>query len=77
MVLEGDAGRVLLIVDSRETGVFMENLHMKAGGGRKRIPLYMVDKKHKTAELIASRQRLVGRVALMVHGAQKRAQFTG
>ena len=77
MVLEGDSGRGLGVIRLWKSGVPVKDLHMKAGGRGKGVPLDMIDKKHKIAKLITACQGFVGRVALMVYRAQQNAQFTG
>ena len=76
-VLKGDAGAVLFIGKRGKSCIFVGNFHMEAGRGGEGVSLHVVDGQQIAAELISSGQRLVGRVAFMIDGAQQSAQFIG
>ena len=73
--LEGNPGRRLFKIRRGEARVLVKDLHMKAGGGGKGIPLDMVNGKNKISKLIASCQGFVSWIAFMVNRAQQDAQF--
>ena len=65
----------LLQQPRRKPGLLRRHFHPQAGGGRKGIPLHMVNPQRIPAEPIAARQRFVRRVASAVDGLQLRPQL--